>query len=90
MAMDIAGEDIKLVTQTFEITDIHLAVTLKCLGFQYVGLQSKEKNRKAFIFTENEDKRAVIDNYYNRKISVDALTYKGHFEMLKDELFGQR
>ena len=75
---------------TFEVTDIHLATTLKCLGFEYLRLQAKEKNRKAFVFTEKEDRRTNINNYYNRKTLVDALTYKGHFEMLKDELFSQK
>lgn len=80
----------------YTTNDLYLAAVLKTLQPQapqdiaFVGIFGND-NKKQFGFSVNEDNLALIlDDYYNKSLSVDAKTYVETLKELRERVLNVR
>lgn len=61
--------------ELIKTTDLNLASTLLCLGFDIIGMNSVNKNSVSFFFKKTFQLQDVIDNYWRGKLIVNPLEF---------------
>ena len=60
--------------ETRDVADLYLLGALRLRGIQPVRAGGNG-HRTTWVFDENDALRSVVDEYYARRLSLDALTY---------------
>ena len=72
----------------FTNSDIGLAAGLIEYGFELISIDKAETKAK-FIFKGKKDIGATINDYWNGKISVNALSYFNTLKRLKSQIYSK-
>ena len=57
----------------YKTTDLGEASSLICVGFEVIGID-KTKKYKQIVFEDTKELQKAIVKYWDKKLSVDALT----------------
>ena len=66
------------------ISDIYALSALRARGIEPVRAAS-DGRRASWVFAETEDSRAVLEEYYGRRLHVDALSFSEQVRSAKGE-----
>ncbi len=68
--------------QNYSTTDLGEASALICSGFEVIGID-KAKKYKQIVFEETKELQKAIVKYWDKKLSVDALTLNNQVQNLR-------
>ena len=66
------------------IGDIYALSALRARGIQPIKAVS-DGHRASWVFAESEESRAVLEEYYGRRLDVDALSFSEQVRSAKGE-----
>lgn len=74
----------------FKIQDFYQSVLLKTVGFQLLRLERENPKFVVFVFADPEEKaQEIINDYWNRRISVEARTLIENINELKTRIYSR-
>jgi hypothetical protein len=71
----------------YETTDLGLAAALTAVGFMLADVNKTEPRRAIFVFVQNNAVSKAVDDYWNDRLSVSALSYADAMKRLKTRLY---
>ncbi len=77
-----------IVNEYYDTSDLCLATTLQMRGHELVDMNKADKRRVVFKFQNSKLLQKDIDDFWNRKITVDALTFFDNMKNLKNRIYG--
>ena len=77
-------------TKEKHLSDFYQSVLLKSVGFQLLRLERQNPRFVVFVFADpKETANKVIEEYWNRRIQVDARTLIENINELKTRLYSK-
>jgi len=61
------------------------ATALSCLGFDIVSITG-DRRKKQFVFDETPELHKAVNNYWTKKLKVDALSFYNEFQLLRSRI----
>jgi len=72
---------------TFSTFDLGLAAALSTLGYELKGLDRSNPRKIKFIFEQDKRIERIIENYFNDKLKVSALSLLNSLKNLKNRIY---
>ncbi len=73
--------------KTIIITDLNLAATLTALEYKLISLDRSNAKRVGFVFEDSQEIKQSINDYWDEKIELPALTLFNAQKLLKNRLY---
>lgn len=71
----------------YETTDLGLAAALTAAGFMLADVDKTEPRRAVFVFVPSNGLSKAVNDYWNDRLSVSALSYADAMKRLKTRLY---
>lgn len=73
--------------ELFYTEDFPLAITLKCLGFKFMGVErTQNKERLSFVFQNSREIGEVIEKFWSDSLLVEPKTFFSASRYLKQHI----
>lgn len=72
----------------YETTDLALAATLY-ISFELMSIDRADPRRVIFVFEAKAEIDKLIEDFWNKRYKVDALTYFSALKTLKSRIYEQ-
>ena len=72
----------------WKVTDICFVAALKTRGIEPVDIDSTDVNKFAFYFIFDNRLQMIMDEYYGRRMPVDAFSLFQAFKQVKTTIYG--
>jgi len=72
--------------QTFETTNLSLCAALCCKGYEIDEILKDDGGKATFILTLTEDLEDLVWSFWNKQLSVDALTFYNIIRGIKNRI----
>jgi hypothetical protein len=75
-------------TELWRVSDICFAAALKTKGIEPVDIDRTDINKIAFLFTNDNHFQIIMDEYYGRRMYLDAHSLFSAFKQIKTIIYG--
>lgn len=74
----------------YETKDFYLSCVLRALGIELLKLDQSKGNFSVFVFNDPQNQvQTIINQYWDKKLSVDARTFVETINELKTRLYNK-